>query len=257
MKEMDSITRHAVDTQMMTGALHCDRTLSRPETTLFLVMSVDGKISSGDSDEVDVDKDWNRIPGVADGMSQYYAIEQTTDLWSLNSGRTWAKTGANELSGKPEKTDLSFVVIDNRPHLETRAIEYYALRANQFVVVTTNDKHPAVGLERYFDNLHVLHYEKLWLSQALHDLRGRFGVQRLTIQTGGSLNAAFLRENLVDHVSLVVAPLLVGGKTTPTLVDGEAIHRPSELEWIRTMRLVSCDVLEQSFLHLRYDIRLS
>lgn len=33
---------------------------SRVETILFLLMSVDGKITSGESDNLDSDKDWRR-----------------------------------------------------------------------------------------------------------------------------------------------------------------------------------------------------
>jgi len=35
--------------------------MSRPITTLFMLMSVDGKISTGSSDELDVDKDYPTI----------------------------------------------------------------------------------------------------------------------------------------------------------------------------------------------------
>ena len=68
----------------------------RPITTLFMLMSVDGKISTGSSDNMDVDKDLPVLPGIGEGLHQYYEIEQTTDLWSLNSGRTQAKIGVNE-----------------------------------------------------------------------------------------------------------------------------------------------------------------
>ena len=31
---------------------------------------------------------WNSgIPGLKEGLHQYYEIEQTTDLWSFNTGR--------------------------------------------------------------------------------------------------------------------------------------------------------------------------
>ncbi len=69
---------------------------SRSETTLLLLVSVDGKISSGESDTLDPDKDWKRIHGVKEGLSQYYQIEQTTDLHSLITGKILAKLGANE-----------------------------------------------------------------------------------------------------------------------------------------------------------------
>lgn len=57
----------------------------KPITTLFMLMSVDGKISTGAVDELNVDRDFPRINGVKEGLYQYYEIEKTTDLWSLNS----------------------------------------------------------------------------------------------------------------------------------------------------------------------------
>ena len=59
--------------------------MDRPITTLFMLMSVDGKISTGASDELDMDRDLPGILGVREGLHQYYEIEQTTDLWSFNT----------------------------------------------------------------------------------------------------------------------------------------------------------------------------
>lgn len=68
----------------------------RPISTLFLMTSVDGKISTGNSDKLDVDIDFPQIDGVKQGLHQYYEIEETTDLWSLNTGRVMQKIGINE-----------------------------------------------------------------------------------------------------------------------------------------------------------------
>ncbi len=68
----------------------------RSETTLFLLTSVDGKISSGESNALDPELDWKRIHGVKEGLNQYYQIEQTTDLHSLVTGKILAKLGANK-----------------------------------------------------------------------------------------------------------------------------------------------------------------
>ncbi len=92
--------------------------MNRPITTLFMLMSVDGKISTGATDDLDVDKDFPQIAGVSEGLHQYYEIEQTTDLWTLNSGRVQAKIGVNTKK-MPDKTPVSFVVIDNR-HLNEK-----------------------------------------------------------------------------------------------------------------------------------------
>ncbi|MEE0558143.1 MAG: deaminase, partial [Bulleidia sp.] len=67
--------------------------MDRPVTTLFMLMSLDGKISLGASDDLDVDKDFPKISGLKEGLPQYYEIEQTTDLWSFNTGRVQEKMG--------------------------------------------------------------------------------------------------------------------------------------------------------------------
>lgn len=43
-----------------------------------MLSSVDGKISTGNSEKLDVDKDYPKIKGVKEGLHQYYEIEQTT-----------------------------------------------------------------------------------------------------------------------------------------------------------------------------------
>ena len=41
--------------------------MDRPITTLFMLMSLDGKISPGASDALDVDKDFPKIDGLKEG----------------------------------------------------------------------------------------------------------------------------------------------------------------------------------------------
>ena len=188
--------------------------MDRPITTLFMLMSVDGKISTGASDHLDVDKDFPKIAGVKEGLHQYYEIEQTTDLWSLNSGRVQAKIGINS-ADMPNKTPVSFVVIDNS-HLKEHGVRYLCALSKQFVLVTSNAKHPAFEIEE--DNLHIIYQnEQLSLKDVLTKLKSQYSCERITIQTGGTLNELFLREKLIDYLDIVVAPVLVGGKDTSTL----------------------------------------
>lgn len=49
--------------------------MDRPITTLFMLMSVDGKISTGATDDLDIDKDFPKIAGVREGLHQYYDIK--------------------------------------------------------------------------------------------------------------------------------------------------------------------------------------
>ena len=224
--------------------------MDRPITTLFMLMSVDGKISTGATDDLDVDKDFPKIAGISEGLHQYYEIEQTTDLWTINSGRVQAKIGANTRE-MPNKTPVSFVVIDNK-HLNENGIRYFCALSKNFVLITSNEKHPAYNIEE--SNLHIIYQKELSLNDALIKLKSEYGCERITIQTGGTLNGLFLREKLFDYVDIVVAPVLIGGKDTSTLIDGESLLSQSELSKLGVLKLQECVVLENSYLRLRYEV---
>ena len=131
--------------------------MKRPITTLFLLTSVDGKISTGENDSLDFDSDLPLIDGVKEGLHQYYEIEQTTDLWSFNSGRVQAKIGANE-NEMPPKTPVSFVLVDNT-HLNEHGVRYFCAKSDKFVLITSNQSHPAFGVNA--ENLHIIYQPSL------------------------------------------------------------------------------------------------
>lgn len=224
--------------------------MNRPVTTLYMLMSLDGKISTGSTDELDFDRDFPKIKGLKEGLRQYYEIEQTTDLWSFNTGRVQAKVGVNTKE-MPEKTPVSFVLLDNH-HLNAHGVEYFCARSKQFVLITTNRNHPAFDVKE--ENLHIICHEKLSLSDALTVLKERYGCQRLTIQSGGTVNALFLRENLIDYVDVIVAPVLIGGKDTATLIDGPSLKTQNELAQLGVLRLIEAETLQNSYVRLRYQV---
>ena len=224
--------------------------MNRPVTTLFMLVSADGKISTGMTDELDVDRDFPRIAGLKEGLHQYYEIEQTTDLWSFNTGRVQAKMGANTRE-MPEKTPVSFVLLDNH-HLNEHGVRYFCARSRQFVLITTNRDHPAFGVGA--ENLHMIFQEELSLPDAFEKLKEQFGCERLTVQSGGTVNGLLLREKLLDYVDLVVAPVLIGGKDTATLIDGASLRTKDELDRLGVLRLTEAAALQDSYVRLRYQV---
>ena len=223
---------------------------NRPITTLFMLMSVDGKISPGATDEVDYDKDFPNIDGLKEGLHQYYEIEQTTDLWSFNTGRVQQKMGVNELP-LPAKTPVSFVLLDNS-HLTEQGVKWFCAKSKNFVVITSNKKHPAFNVSE--DNLHIIYQEEQNLEAALVELKEKYGCERLTVQSGGTLNGLFLREKLFDYVDIVVAPVLVGGKDTSTLIDGKSITGTDELNKLGVLKLEKVEALEDSYIRIKYKV---
>jgi 2,5-diamino-6-(ribosylamino)-4(3H)-pyrimidinone 5'-phosphate reductase len=186
--------------------------MDRPETTLFLLVSVYGKISTGAVDARDMDRDYPLISGVREGLHQYYELEGQTDLYSLNSGKVKAKIGANR-KNSPEKSPISFIIIDNLPHLTRAGVRYMADWARRLFLVTTNAAHPAFRLHQERDNITIIHFaQEIDFAELLRILKVEHGIEKLTIQSGG--------------------------RDTPTLVDGDSLVSTADLGDIKALKLV-------------------
>lgn len=89
------------------------------------------------------------------------------------------------------------------------------------------------------------------LTAALEAIGRELGVDRLLLEGGGDINGAFLREGLVDELSLVVTPAVDGRRGAPGVFDGppEAVAAS-----IKHLRLMSHEVIDGDALWLRYQI---
>ncbi len=72
------------------------------------------------------------------------------------------------------------------------------------------------------------HVELPLLMRILHD---RFGIRKLMIEGGPTLNWHMLHDRLVDEIRLIHLPFIVGGSDTPSLVGG--MHIDTEDQMIR------------------------
>jgi len=63
-----------------------------------------------------------------------------------------------------------------------------------------------------------------------------------------------LRKKIIDKISIVIAPTLIGGKNTPSLIDGKSLSSIKELSDIKALKLTSVKKLKNSYIHLKYDV---
>ncbi len=143
------------------------------------------------------------------------------------------------------------MIIDNN-HLNEHGVRYFCALSREFVLITSNAGHPAFQVNE--GNLHVIFQSELSLKESLVKLKTEYGCERITIQTGGTLNGLFLREKLIDYIDIVVAPILIGGKDTSTLIDGQSLFLESELSKLGVLKLQECEVLKNSYIRLRYEV---
>jgi len=226
----------------------------RVETTLFSIISIDGKITTGDLDVLDFEKDFPRIRGIKEGYPQYDGLLTRTDLHQLSTGRVMAKIGVNTREDEPEKIEFSFIIVDGKPHLDENGVRYLAKWVKTLYIVTNNKRHPAFALLDVH-NLKIIYYPReIDLEDLLAKLKSDWKIERVTLCTGGTLTSVLLRKKLIDHISIVIAPALIGGKNTSTLIDGESLHTPNDLIHVKALKLKKFNVLKDSYLHLYYDV---
>ncbi len=89
--------------------------------------------------------------------------------------------------------------------------------------------------------------QRVDVATALQYLK-QAGVQRLLVEGGGTLNAELLRQNLVDEIQLYIAPLLFGGATAPTFVNGAGWLRDQAIP----LRLIGLEQVDEGGLIVRY-----
>ena len=58
------------------------------------------------------------------------------------------------------------------------------------------------------------------MALALRKLKERFGIEKLLLEGGSTINGAFARAGVVDELSLVVAPVLAAAEDKPLFENG-------------------------------------
>lgn len=88
------------------------------------------------------------------------------------------------------------------------------------------------------------------LKKALEKLYAHFRIRTLLLEGGGKINGTFLNADLIDELSILIAPIADGGIGTPTLFDakkGRAVAR--------NLKLLSVEKVKGGIVWLRYKLQ--
>jgi 2,5-diamino-6-(ribosylamino)-4(3H)-pyrimidinone 5'-phosphate reductase len=91
---------------------------------------------------------------------------------------------------------------------------------------------------------------KVDLGQALSQLNVRYGVKTVRVDSGGALTAVLLQQGLVDQVSLLLHPTLVGGGTRSIYQPGGAGLPAKTIK----LRLIHFEKIGDGQLWVNYDV---
>jgi 5-amino-6-(5-phosphoribosylamino)uracil reductase len=222
--------------------------LNRPQTTVVLAMSVDGKIT-----------DIKRSPANFGSPNDKAHLENQVALadgilfgaGTLRSGGTAMRVSNPELIKQREslgKPQQPVQIVCSRGGNIDRQFKFFDQPIPRWLLTTSAGAQPWEGRPE-FERVLVVETpdgEIEW-HEALHQM-AQLGLRHLSVLGGGELVASLLEEDLIDEFWLTVCPLIFGGTQAPTPVEGAGFlsHQAKRLE------LLSVETIEQEiFLHYR------
>lgn len=204
----------------------------RPHIICHMMISIDGRIDC-------------EMTAKISGVKEYYDSLKALNVQATVSGRVTAQLELaqdGEFVSKKEEifgregfskkcdSDNYCVVVDTKGSL----LWTHPKELNQPLIVITTMSVKKDYLD-YLDSERIswiaVGEKQIDLVHACEILAREFGIERMAIVGGGHINAGFLREGLLDEVSLVVGPAIDGRVGMTALFDGlDAQKEPTPLK---------------------------
>jgi len=113
---------------------------------------------------------------------------------------------------------------------------------------------PVDGLERLASQdvpTIVCGERRVDLRAALETLVAVYDVRTVRVDSGGALSGALVRAGLVDEVSVLLEPVLVGGVAPRTFLRGPDPSTPGD---VAQLRLLNVEQFDDGLVWLRYEV---
>ena len=221
----------------------------KPTTLCYMMMSMDGRIDCAMTEHLA-------------GTKEYYQILQELDIPTTVSGRNTAELEI-ALPGKfiPEHPEpygregfskkvnaLGYEVIFDTKGKLLWEKEENTVKPHLIVTSTQVPKDYLDYLDRQNISWIACGNEHTDLKRAVEILGTEFGVKRMGVVGGPTINTAFLEAGLLDEVDLLIGPGIDGRREMPSVFEGRKEAIPV------SMKLVNSKIYEDGVVFLQYRL---
>jgi 2,5-diamino-6-(ribosylamino)-4(3H)-pyrimidinone 5'-phosphate reductase len=212
------------------------RDTKRPYVICHMLPSIDGRIVTRGWDVKNATREYERTAATFDA-----------DAWII--GRISMEPYAREARTADRKAESYAIAIDPSGKLKWRGNDIDGERVITVLTKSVSNKYleflESKGVPYVFGGK-----SRIDLAKVLQTLRARFGIRKLLLEGGGKINGKFLAANLIDELSILVAPIADGSVGTPSLFD---VIDPRA--HARKLNLLSMEKRAGGIVWLRYMLR--
>ena len=205
----------------------------RPFVHLKLAMSLDGRISLSDSVSTALSGSAarDRVQGL---RHEHDAILVGGNTASVDN------PSLTDRSGKTRRRPLTRVILDNRLQIRPGSIVTSTTGDAPTIVFTNSrDADKKAGVREHGVDVVELEMGGRDLAGVLAELRKR-EIQSVLVEGGTEVAGAFCDARLVDKVTFIAAPIIIGGREAPNAIGGsgaETLVEALRLENLTIQRL--------------------
>ncbi len=199
----------------------CWHQKKRPFVHLKLAMSLDGRISLSDSVSTLLSGDVAR--------ERVQQIRHQHDAILVGGNTAFVDNPSlTDRSGKPRRRPLVRVVLDNRLRISLESTLVTTASETRTIVFTNSRNRERI------DDLRKNSVEVVELEMGGRDLVAVLGelkkrdLQSVLVEGGTEVGGSFCDAKLVDKITFIAAPIIIGGRVAPNAIGGAGASNMSE-----------------------------
>jgi 2,5-diamino-6-(ribosylamino)-4(3H)-pyrimidinone 5'-phosphate reductase len=215
----------------------------KPFVFINAAMSADGKIAT-------IKRRQTRISGNLD-FDRMDELRATSDAIMVGIGTVLSDNPSLTVKSKERREkrrslgleeDPVRIVVDSLARTPIDADIFKKGEGKRIIAVCENAPGENVQELSKFAEIICTGQKSVDLAKLLIELNNR-GIKKLMVEGGATLNWGLISEGLVDEIYTFIGNMILGGKSAPTLVDGEGF-----VSDFGKLNLISCERLEEGLL---------
>lgn len=205
--------------------------LKRPFVHLKMAMSLDGRISLGNSISTTLSGE--------NALRRVHELRHEHDAILVGSNTAFVDDPSlTDRSEKPRRRKLVRVILDNRLRIPIEANVVKTARDVPTIVISNSgDEEKIEKLNK--SGVELIRADARDLRAVLEELRKR-ELQSVLVEGGTEVAGAFCDAELIDKLTFIVAPIVIGGSDAPAAIGGNGASSLEDALRLENVELTRC-----------------